>query len=161
MSLLGVWAAVLTLFMGTFSVTIEITTTSGVRIRLWVTHVSNISLPESGEIRVNLACVCNVNEGATDSVVTTANMGPSAHMGSLARRSITGLHRCVSRRMGMRNSLHHSATFSVGELVRVNSCHNVHRHGNLPMENRASGGGTHAHGNPGGAVTGGGGWKES
>lgn len=122
--------------------------------------MTNISLPESGEIRVNLACVCNVNHGATSSVVTTANIGPSAHIESLARRSVTGLERCVRRRYHIRNSLHHSVTCSVGELVSVNYCHNIHREGKLPMENRHSGAGTHAHGNPHGAVTGGGGWKK-
>lgn len=123
-----------------------------------VTHVSNISLPGSGQMRVNLACVFNVNEAATARVVRTAKVGPSAHYESLSRSRISGVHSCVRGGMAIRNSLHESITFSVGELVRVNYCHNVHREGNLPMENRASGGGTHAEGNPGGAVTGGGGW---
>ncbi len=92
--------------------------------------------------------------------MTSANVGPSAEIGSLARRSVSGLHRCVSHGLRIRNSHHHAVTFSVGELVRVNDCHNLHRHGGLPMENRHSGAGTHAHGNPGGAVTGGGGWMK-
>lgn len=57
----------------------------------------------------------------------------------------------------MRNSLHSRIRLGVGHLVSVNYCHNMHRHVNLPIENRDAGGGTHAHGNEGGAITGGGG----
>lgn len=118
-----------------------------------------MSLPHSGQIRVNLACVCNVNPALTSRVVTGANVGPSAHIHSLSRSRMTGVHRLLSTSCGMRNSLHHRRTLGVGHLVRVGSCQNGHRHVNLPLHNRHAGAGTHAHGNPEGTVTNGGGWS--
>lgn len=121
--------------------------------------MTNISLPHSGQIRVNLACVLNVNLSSSRGVLTGANMGPSAHIHSLARSRMRGVHRIVNSRCGIRNSLHHRATLGVGHLVRIGSCHNGHRHTNLPIHNRHAGAGTHAHGNPEGTMTNGGGWS--
>lgn len=107
---------------------------------------------------VSLACVFNVNGSATRGILTRTNISRSAHIHSLARSRLGGVHSVVSG-LGIRNSLHHRMSLGVGHLVRVKDCHNLHRHHNLPIHKRGAGGGTHAHGNPHGAITGGGGWS--
>lgn len=109
-------------------------------------------------MRVNLACVCKVNEADTRHVLGSTKIGPSAHMESLADRRMGGVDTIVSRARIMRNSLEERVRLGVGELGRVKYCHKVHREGKLPMHKRGAGAGTEAYGNPGEAMTGGGGW---
>lgn len=124
---------------------------------LWVTHVTKMSIPHSGHMIVSLACVFNVKLGATRGILTTTRISRSAHIHSLAGSRLSHVHVRISG-LGIRNSLHHRMGLGVGQLVRVKSCEKVHRHHNLPIHKRGAGGGTHAHGNPTGSVTNGGGW---
>lgn len=124
-----------------------------------VTEVTKMSLPERGETRVNLACVCNVKGTATGRVLTGTRVSPGMEVGSLSRRRIGRLEGVVSGSFLIRNSLEERVTLGVGELESVGYCENVERTGNLPLEKREAGAGTEAEGNPEGAMShGGGGW---
>lgn len=118
-----------------------------------------MGVPAKGQIPVTLACVRNVNPVFTRRVYRTINVSHTHHVGSLSSTRILRVHRCVSTGLAIRNSLHHRARVGVGHVVSLNSCHNLHRHHNLPIHNRHARAGTHAHGNPTGPVTNGGGWK--
>lgn len=123
--------------------------------------MTNISLPHSGQIRVNLACVCNVKLAHSGRVLTGANMGPSVQIGSLASISITGLQSAIRDSCRIRNSLHQLRDVGVGQLVSVNSCQNHHRQTKLPIQNRHAQAGSQAHhNNAHHAMTNGGGTPE-